>query len=138
MKSFSRSLLLRSCFQALTIILLLLLSKKHIFIINCIVYYFNFYISSIALVLHLLFILVSCHLTLLLPTLWHLTAYNVPLRNCSLTHLKMLEFSVVLSTLSLCHHRTNPEQIEVMDSESYSRPTCNKLCASSHNMLDCR
>jgi len=33
---------------------------------------FQFYISSIALVLRLLFILVSSHLILLLPTLWHL------------------------------------------------------------------
>ena len=33
---------------------------------------------------------------------------------------------------------TNPEQIEVMESEGCSRPTCNKLCASSHGALDRR
>jgi len=38
---------------------------------------FQFYISSVALVLRVLFILVSSHLILLLPTLWHLIAYNV-------------------------------------------------------------
>ena len=36
-----------------------------------------FYISSIALVLQFLFILVSSHLIWLLPTLWHWIAYNV-------------------------------------------------------------
>jgi len=30
---------------------------------------------------------------------------------------------------------TNPQQIEVMELESYSRPTCNKLRASSHDTL---
>ena len=28
---------------------------------------------------------------------------------------------------------TNPQQIEVMELEHYGRPTCNKLCASSHD-----
>jgi len=32
----------------------------------------------------------------------------------------------------------NPEQIEVMELEGYSRPTFNKLCASSHYSLDRR
>jgi len=30
---------------------------------------------------------------------------------------------------------TNPEQIKVMALEGYSRPTCNKLCAFSHDAL---
>ena len=33
---------------------------------------------------------------------------------------------------------TSPEQIEVMELEGYSRPTCSKLCASSHDALDRR
>ena len=32
----------------------------------------------------------------------------------------------------------NPEQIEIMLLEGYSRQTCNKLCASSHDALDFR
>ena len=45
MKSISQSLLLRSCLKALTIILLLFLSKKCIFIIKCNVCYFNFILA---------------------------------------------------------------------------------------------
>ena len=37
-----------------------------------------------------------------------------------------------------CSLQYNPEQIEVMELECYSRPTCNKLCASSHDALDRR
>ena len=33
---------------------------------------------------------------------------------------------------------TSPVQIKVTELESYSRPTCNKLCASSHDALDRR
>ena len=44
-KSLSRSLLSRSCLEALTIILLLLLAEKHIFFINCNVCYFNFILA---------------------------------------------------------------------------------------------
>ena len=33
---------------------------------------------------------------------------------------------------------TNPEQIEVMELDGYSRPTCNKLCASNPDALDRR
>ena len=33
---------------------------------------------------------------------------------------------------------TNPEEIEVMELEGYSRPACNKLCAFSHDTLDRR
>ena len=33
---------------------------------------------------------------------------------------------------------TSPEQIEVMELEGYSRPTCSKLCSSSHDALDRR
>ena len=33
---------------------------------------------------------------------------------------------------------TNPEQIEVMELNGCSRPTCNKLCAFSYDALDCR
>jgi len=33
---------------------------------------------------------------------------------------------------------TNPEQTEVMELEGYSRPTCNKPRASSHDALDRR
>jgi len=33
---------------------------------------------------------------------------------------------------------TNPEQIEVMELNGCSRPTCNKLCAFSYDTLDCR
>ena len=65
-----------------------------------------FYISSIALVLHLLFILVSSHLIWLLPTLWHWIAYNV-LMCCLLGH------SVILSESS------------AVDSTSLSVPTSN-------------
>jgi len=32
----------------------------------------------------------------------------------------------------------NPEQIEVMKLQGYSRPTCNNFCASSHDALDRR
>ena len=57
---------------------------------------FRFYISSIALVLHFLFILVSFHLILLLPTLWHLIAYIV--LNTSLSD----QISSV--SISCCYH----------------------------------
>ena len=33
---------------------------------------------------------------------------------------------------------TNPEEIEVMELEGYSRPSCNKLWAFSHDTLDRR
>jgi len=33
---------------------------------------------------------------------------------------------------------TNPEQIEVMELEGYSRQMCNKLCACSHDAVDRR
>ena len=33
---------------------------------------------------------------------------------------------------------TSPEQIEVTELEGYSQPTYNKLCASSHDVLDRR
>ena len=33
---------------------------------------------------------------------------------------------------------TNPQRMEVMESEDYSQPTCNKLCVSSHDALDHR
>jgi len=33
---------------------------------------------------------------------------------------------------------TSPEQIEVMELEGYSQPTCSKLCASNHDALDRR
>jgi len=33
---------------------------------------------------------------------------------------------------------TSPEEIEVMELNGYSRPTCNELCASSHDALDRR
>ena len=51
---------------------------------------FQVYISCITLVLHFLSILVSSHLILLLPTLWHWIAYNVLMCRsetaCSLSH----------------------------------------------------
>jgi len=43
-------------------LLLFFLIKKHIFIVNCNVFLFQFYISFSALVLHFLVILVSSHL----------------------------------------------------------------------------
>jgi len=33
---------------------------------------------------------------------------------------------------------TSPEEIEVMELNGYSRPTCNEICASSHDALDGR
>ena len=37
-----------------------------------------------------------------------------------------------------CQLQTNPYQIEVTELKDYSRPSCNKLCATSHDATDCR
>ena len=39
---------------------------------------------------------------------------------------------------SPCRPTTNPQEIEIMELEGYSRPTCNKFRASSHDALDRR